>query len=85
MANKSASAKKRARQSIKRRARNKSVISNLKSSIKAYKTALDSSEDTKDLLLRKVISLYDKAAAKGVIHKRNASRNISKISKTINK
>jgi len=85
MANKSASAKKRARQSIKRKARNKSVISNLKSSIKAYKTALDSGEDTKDLLLRKVISLYDKAAAKGVIHKRNASRNISKISKTINK
>ena len=85
MANKSASAKKRARQSIKRRARNKSVISNLKSSIKAYKTALDSGEDKKDLLLRKVISLYDKAAAKGVIHKRNASRNISKISKTINK
>ena len=85
MANKSASAKKRARQSIKRRARNKSVISNLKSSIKAYKTALDSGEDTKDLLLRKVIALYDKAAAKGVIHKRNASRNISKISKTINK
>ncbi len=85
MANKSASAKKRARQSIKRRARNKSVISNLKSSVKAYQTALESGEDSKDLLLRKVISLYDKAAAKGVIHKRNASRNISKISKTINK
>ena len=85
MANKSASAKKRARQSIKRRARNKSVISNLKSSVKAYKTALEAGEDAKDLLLRKVISLYDKAAAKGVIHKRNASRNISKISKTINK
>ena len=85
MANKSASAKKRARQSIKRRARNKSVISNLKSSVKAYETALESGEGSKDLLLRKVISLYDKAAAKGVIHKRNASRNISKISKTINK
>ena len=85
MANKSASAKKRARQSIKPRARNKSVISNLKSSVKAYKAALEAGEDTKDLLLRKVISLYDKAAAKGVIHKRNASRNISKISKTINK
>tara|TARA_B110000014_G_C19964573_1_gene499261 strand:+ start:50 stop:307 length:258 start_codon:yes stop_codon:yes gene_type:complete len=85
MANKSASAKKRARQSIKRRARNKSVISNLKSSVKAYQTALESGEGAKDLLLRKVISLYDKAAAKGVIHKRNASRNISKISKTISK
>ena len=70
MANKSASAKKRARQSIKRRARNKSVMSNLKSSVKAYQTALESGESSKDLLLRKVISLYDKAAAKGVIPKR---------------
>jgi ribosomal protein S20 len=35
----------------------------------------------KEDLLKKVISLFDKAAAKGVIHKRNASRNISRISK----
>ena len=84
MANKSASAKKRARQSIKRRIRNKSVISNLKTHIKLFQSAVDTNSDDKDQLLRKVISLYDKAASKGVIHKRNAARNISKFSKSVN-
>ena len=42
MANKSASAKKRVRQNIKRRLRNKSVLSNLKSRIKVFKAAVDS-------------------------------------------
>jgi len=84
MANKSASAKKRVRQNIKRRLRNKSVLSNLKSKIKVFKAAVDSNSDNKDQLLREIISLYDKAASKGVIHKRNASRNISKFTKSLN-
>ena len=59
MANKSASAKKRVRQNIKRRLRNKSVLSNLKSRIKVFKAAVDSNSDNKDKLLREIISLYD--------------------------
>ena len=78
------SAKKRVRQNIKRRLRNKSVLSNLKSRIKVFKAAVDSNSDNKDKLLREIISLYDKAASKGVIHKRNASRNISKFTKSLN-
>ena len=84
MANKSASAKKRARQSIKRRMRNKSVISNLKSNLKIFNEAVSNNSENKSELLKKIISLYDKAAAKGVIHKRNAARNISKLSKSAN-
>ena len=84
MANKSASAKKRARQSIKRRMRNKSVLSNLKSNLKIFNEAVSSNSENKSELLKKIISLYDKAAAKGVIHKRNAARNISKLSKSAN-
>ncbi|MDA9748461.1 30S ribosomal protein S20, partial [bacterium] len=57
MANKSASAKKRVRQNIKRRLRNKSVLSNLKSRIKVFKAAVDSNSDNKDKLLREIISL----------------------------
>ena len=82
MANKSASAKKRARQSIKRRMRNKSVLSNLKSNLKIFNEAVSNNSENKSELLKKIISLYDKAAAKGVIHKRNAARNISKLSKS---
>ena len=61
MANKSASAKKRVRQSLKRRLRNKSVLSNLKSKIKVFKAAVDSNSENKDQILREIISLYDKA------------------------
>ncbi|NSW88242.1 30S ribosomal protein S20 [bacterium] len=81
MANKSKSAKKRVRQDVKRRLRNKSVLSSLKTKLKAYKTSLANQSDDREELLRKVISAYHKAASKGVIHKRNASRNISRISK----
>lgn len=81
MANKSKSAKKRVRQDVKRRLRNKSVLSNLKTKLKAYKASLVEGGENRDELLRKVISAYDKAASKGIIHKKNASRNISRISK----
>ncbi len=81
MANKSNSAKKRVRQDVKRRLRNKSVLTGLKTKLKLYKDSVESGSDNKDELLRKVVSAYHKAASKGVIHKKNASRNISRISK----
>ena len=58
MANKSASAKKRARQSIKRRMRNKSVLSNLKSNLKIFNEAISNNSENKSELLKKIISLY---------------------------
>ncbi len=81
MANKSKSARKRVRQDVKKRLRNKSVMSFLKTHIKQHKESMGADGSNKEDLLKKVISLFDKAAAKGVIHKRNASRNISRISK----
>ena len=81
MANKSNSAKKRVRQDVKRRLRNKSVLTGLKTKLKLYKDSVESGSDNKDELLRKVVSAYHKAASKGIIHKQNASRNISRISK----
>ena len=81
MANKSNSAKKRVRQDVKRRLRNKSVLSGLKTKLKLYKDSVESGSDNKVELLRKVVSAYHKAASKGIIHKKNASRNISRISK----
>ncbi|MEE2702252.1 MAG: 30S ribosomal protein S20 [Thermodesulfobacteriota bacterium] len=81
MANKSKSARKRIRQDVKKRIRNKSVMSFLKTHIKQYKESIKADGPNKEDLLKRAISLFDKAAAKGVIHKRNASRNISRISK----
>ena len=81
MANKSKSARKRIRQDVKKRIRNTSVMSFLKTHIKQYKESIKADGSNKEDLLKRVISLFDKAAAKGVIHKRNASRNISRISK----
>ena len=81
MANKSKSARKRVRQDVKKRLRNKSVISNLKTHLKRYKESLRTNNADKEELFKKVVSLFHKAASKGVIYKRNASRNISKISK----
>jgi small subunit ribosomal protein S20 len=81
MANKSKSARKRIRQDVKKRIRNKSVMSFLKTHIKQYKESIKADGSNKEDLLKRVVSLFDKAAAKGVIHKRNASRNISRISK----
>ena len=81
MANKSKSARKRIRQDVKKRIRNKSVMSFLKTHVKQYNESIKADGSNKEDLLKKVISLFDKAAAKGVIHKRNASRNISRISK----
>ena len=83
MANKSKSAKKRVRQDVKRRLRNKSVLSSLKTKLKAYKASLLNKDENKDELLRKVISAYDKAASKGVIHKNKAANQKSRISKHI--
>jgi len=81
MANKSKSAKKRVRQNAEKRLRNKSVISNLKTHLKQYKESLRTNNSDKEGLLKKVVSLFHKAASKGVIHKGNASKNISRISK----
>ena len=81
MANKSNSAKKRIRQDAKRRLRNKSVLSSLKTHVKIYKKSFSDDKSNKEELFKKVESLFIKAASKGIIHKKNASRNISKLSK----
>ena len=47
MANKSKSAKKRVRQDVKRRLRNKSVLTGLKTQLKLYKESLSSGAENK--------------------------------------
>jgi small subunit ribosomal protein S20 len=78
------SAEKRARQSNKRRDRN----SKAKSSVRTWEKKLRSAVSSKDAkvaqdLLREFTSRIDKAAQKGVVHVKAASRKVARISAQI--
>ncbi len=74
------SAAKRARQSVKRHARNRSVISNVRTEVRSAREAFAGKDPAKiDLELRAAVRALDVAAAKGVIHKRNASRRAGRL------
>jgi small subunit ribosomal protein S20 len=72
------SQKKRNRQNETRRLRNKSIKSDLKSSIRKVERAIEAGEPTEELfnLAQKKI---DTAAAKGVLHPKAAARQKSRL------
>lgn len=79
------SAFKRARQNEVRRLRNKSVKTKVKNIVKDVRLSV--SESSKEEALKKLDmakSNIHRAAQKGVIHKRAASRKISRLSKLVN-
>ncbi|QTA89169.1 30S ribosomal protein S20 [Desulfonema magnum] len=80
------SALKRARQNEVRRIRNKASKTRIKSILKDIQTAVDEkSSETATEQLNIAKSAIDRAAKKGVIHKRYASRKISRLSKLVNR
>ena len=79
------SALKRAHQNEIRRLRNKSVKTRTKNIVKDIRLSV--SESSREDLLKKLDmakSNIDRAAQKGVIHKKAASRKISRLSKLVN-
>jgi small subunit ribosomal protein S20 len=80
------SALKRARQNETRRLRNKSSKSIVKNTVKELKTAANNKENKESEVKRldSAKSVIDKAAKKGIIHKRTAARKISRLSKLVN-
>jgi len=79
------SALKRARQNEKRRLRNKSTKTRVKIIVKGVRLSV--SEKSKEEVLSELKtaqSIIDNAAKKGVIHKKTASRKISRLSKLAN-
>lgn len=78
------SAEKRNRQALKRRARNVSVRTNVKEAVKAVRTALTTGTGTAESLKAAEKSLK-KAASKGVLHKRAASRRVSRLARAANR
>ncbi len=79
------SALKRARQNEKKRLRNKSIKTRVKKVVKSVRLAVNE-KSKKDALneLNAAKSVIDKAAKKGVLHKKTASRKISNLSRHIN-
>jgi len=79
------SALKRHRQSVVRRTRNRAVKSVLKNSIKAVNVAVEKkSQEDAQAALKEAIPTISRAASKGTIHKRNAARKISRLTKKVN-
>ncbi|WGS65943.1 30S ribosomal protein S20 [Marinitoga aeolica] len=75
------SAKKRVRQTAKRRLRNKAYKTRVKNSIKKVLAAIEAKKEKEEVmgLLNSAFSVIDKAAKKGVIHRNNASRKKSRL------
>jgi small subunit ribosomal protein S20 len=80
MANTS-SAKKAARQMITRTARNKTRRTRMKSSVRSVEEAIASGDKAKaTAALKAVEPVLARTAQKGVIHKKSASRKVSRLS-----
>ena len=80
------SALKRMRQSEKRRLRNRQVVSRMRTSIKKFRLLAEEGKNPEVLaeMLQQVSVIIDKAASKGVIHRNNASRKISRLTRLCN-
>ena len=74
------SAIKRNRSSKRRAARNQAARSKARSAVKDARVAIASGEDV-DKNVNAAASALDKAAEKGIIHKRNAARRKSRLMK----
>ncbi len=74
------SAMKRIRQTQKRNARNTSVKSAVKTAVKRARLAAAAGDKGKATsALRSATALIDTAASKGILHRKNASRRISRL------
>jgi small subunit ribosomal protein S20 len=79
------SAIKRIKQNQKRCDRNKHVRTTLRTFIKRVREAVAAKDDSRAKeSLAAAIPVIDSAASKGVIHRSNASRNISRLTKLVN-
>ncbi len=76
------SARKRARQSIRRRARNRHVRSTVKGAVKSARGALESDDAAAaQTAVRTAEGALRRAASKGVIPRKRASRQIARLAR----
>ena len=79
-----ASALKAHRQSLKNREHNRQFRSRLRGALKTVRTAIDGSDPgAAKTALKETISLIDKMASKGIIHRNAASRYKSRLTRRL--
>jgi small subunit ribosomal protein S20 len=72
------------RQSLKRRARNRQNLSQLKTQVKKLRTAIaDGDAKAAQSLLSQTVGQIDKAAKKGVVHDNAAARYKSRLTRKV--
>jgi small subunit ribosomal protein S20 len=79
-------AKKRARQAIKRAVRNQHIRTTLRTYVKRVRASITekNSDAAKEALINAVKQI-DKSVTKGILHRRTASRMISRLTIAVNK
>ena len=79
------SAEKRDRQNKKHKIRNTAVKSKTKTEIKKVLAAVEELDrESSEKAIKSAITVIKKAASKGVYHKNNASRKVSRLTKKVN-
>jgi len=77
---------KRYRQSLVRRERNRQVKGGIRKGVKRVYAAVEAGDlDAAQEWLQVTVNRLDRAAAKGVIHKNNAARRKSRLTKLVNR
>ena len=80
------SAKKRARQALKRREHNRHGRSEMRTAVKHVRNAIAAGDgETATASLKQAESLIRRASTKGLVHWKTASRKISRLTKAANK
>ncbi len=79
------SQKDRVRLTAKQTARNKSARSALRTDIKKATASIEANAETKNADLKSAIVAIEKAGGKGLIHRKTASRKVSRMMKRANK
>ena len=86
MAKRTKSALKANRQNIKRREANRQMRSRLRTALKAIRASLDENDvDGAKKALTATVSIVDKMATKGIIHRNTAGRYKSRITARLTK
>lgn len=78
------SAEKRIRQTAKRRLRNRTNLTRMRSAVKKLRTAVaEGDQKAAQELLKPTLSIVDRTAQKGVIHANKAARTKSRLSQAV--
>jgi len=80
------SAAKRHRQSLRRRMRNRMAVSEVRTSVKNFMTAVDTkNKEEAEKAFRHVVKKIDTAAGKGIFHRNTVARKKSRLAKMLNR